>query len=136
MVAAGALILLPMAALRRLGGSLGTPMVYFALMGLGYLCVEIPLMQRFILFLGQPAYTMAVVLFAVLLFSGVGSAASHRMPLRPVLTLLPALVGFYVLALPGLFQASLAAPLWARVLITVATLAPLGFVMEIPFLRP
>ncbi len=132
-VAAGVLIVLPIAGLRRQGRALGRPLVYFALLGLGYLCVEIPLMQRFILFLGQPAYALAVVLFAILLFSGVGSAVSDRLPLRPVLILLPALVGTYVLLLSSLFEATLGAALWARVIIAVATLAPLGFLMGIPF---
>ncbi|MGD8969470.1 MAG: hypothetical protein PVI07_18350, partial [Anaerolineae bacterium] len=75
-IAAGVLILLPIAALRRQGGPMGATLVYFALLGLGYLFVEIPLMQRFILFLGHPAYAMATVLFAILLFSGLGSAVS------------------------------------------------------------
>ncbi|MFO7741947.1 MAG: hypothetical protein R6X31_06500 [Anaerolineae bacterium] len=131
-VAAGVVILLPVAALRRREGPLSTTLVYFALLGLGYLLVEIPLMQRFILFLGQPAYAMAVVLFAILLFSGVGSALSDRLPLRPVLVLLPALVGGYVFGLPSLFEAALAVPLWARALIAVAMLAPPGFLMGIP----
>jgi spermidine synthase len=131
-VAAGALILAPVAALRRQGGTLGWTSIYFALLGVGYLFVEIPLMQRFILFLGHPAYALAVVLFAILLFSGVGSAVSHRLSLRLVLALLPALIGAYVLGLPSLFRATLALPLWVRMVVAVATLAPPGFLMGIP----
>jgi hypothetical protein len=132
MVAAGGLILMPVAALRRQEGALGRTSIYFALLGLGYLFVEIPLMQRFILFLGHPAYALVVVLFAILLFSGMGSAISHRLSLRLVLALLPALVGVYVLGLPRLFEATLALPLWARMVVAVATLAPPGFLMGIP----
>jgi hypothetical protein len=131
-VAAGGLVLMPVAALRRQEGALGRTSIYFALLGLGYLFVEIPLMQRFILFLGHPAYALAVVLFAILLFSGVGSAISHRFSLGLVLALLPALVGVYVLGLPRLFEATLALPLWARMVVAVATLAPPGFLMGIP----
>jgi hypothetical protein len=106
---------------------------YFALLGLAYLCVEIPLLQRFILFLGHPAYAMATVLFALLLFSGLGSLLSRRVPLWLVLTLLPALVGLYALGLPALFQAALAAPLEGRLAVAVVALAPAGLLMGVPF---
>jgi len=131
-VAAGMLILAPVAALRERQEPLGATLVYFALLGLGYLFVEIPLMQRFILFVGHPAYAMAVVLFAILLFSGAGSAISHQLPLVPVLALLPVLVGIYALGLPTLFEVTLAAQAWVRVIVTVVMLAPLGFLMGIP----
>jgi hypothetical protein len=137
LLAAGVLILLPLAVRKRgqerQGGSLATTLGYFALLGLGYLCVEIPLMQRFILFLGHPAYAFAAVLFALLLFSGVGSLLSRRVPLRLVLILLPLLVGGYALGLPALFEAALAAPLGWRLIVTVAALAPPGLLMGIPF---
>jgi hypothetical protein len=73
-----------------------------------------------------------VVLFAILLFSGVGSAVSHRLSLGLVLALLPALIGAYALGLPSLFEATLALPLGARMVVAVATLAPPGFLMGIP----
>jgi hypothetical protein len=99
----------------------------------GFLCVEIPLLQRFILFLGHPAYAMATVLFALLLFSGLGSLLSRRVPLQLVLILLPVLVTGYALGLPALFSATLAAPLAGRVLVAVAALAPPGLLMGMPF---
>ncbi len=133
LIAAAALILLPLAGLRRGEGFSAAPLIYFGLLGLGYLCVEMPLLQRFILYLGHPAYAMATVLFAILLFSGVGSMLSRRVPLRLALLLLPMLVGGYVLALPKLFGATLALPLWGRLLIAVAALAPPGLLMGIPF---
>ena len=136
-VAAGTLILLPLAIRGRegvgRGGPLGATLGYFALLGLGYLCVEIPLLQRFILFLGHPAYAMATVLFALLLFSGLGSLLSRRVPLWLVLILLPVLVVAYALGLPALFETTLAAPLWGRLIVTVAALAPPGLLMGMPF---
>jgi len=138
-VAAGILILLPLAVHRRervergrpLGGMLG----YFALLGLGYLCVEIPLLQQFILFLGHPAYALATVLFALLLFSGLGSLLSRRVPLRLALILLPVLVGGYALGLPLLFEATLAASLGIRLVVAVIALAPPSLLMGMPFPR-
>ena len=144
-LAAGTLILLPLMAGDRRdlptgpreggrrAGSLGVMLGYFALLGMGYLCVEIPLLQRFILFLGYPAYAMAAVLFALLLFSGLGSLLSRRVPLSLVLVLLPALVGGYALGLPVLFEAALPAPLAVRLAVTVAALAPAGLLMGMPF---
>jgi spermidine synthase len=134
-LAAGALILLPLAARGRMrrGKALGATLGYFALLGMGYLCVEIPLLQQFILFLGHPAYAMATVLFALLLFSGLGSLLSRRAPLWLVLILLPVLVGGYALGLPALFKATLAAPLETRLIIAVIALAPPGLLMGMPF---
>ena len=136
-VSAGVLILLPLAVRRwegvGRGGALGATLGYFALLGLGYLCVEIPLLQRFILFLGHPAYAMATVLFALLLFSGLGSLLSRHVPLRLVLILLPLLVVAYALGLPALFGATLAAPLWGRLVVAVVALAPPGLLMGMPF---
>ncbi|MBU0705196.1 MAG: hypothetical protein KKC18_15205, partial [Chloroflexi bacterium] len=134
-LAAGTLILLPLTARggARRGKALVATLGYFALLGLGYLCVEIPLLQQFILFLGHPAYAMATVLFALLLFSGLGSLLSRRVPLWLALILLPLLVGGYALGLPALFEATLAAPLSGRLLITVVALAPPGLLMGMPF---
>jgi len=115
------------------GGLLGATLGYFALLGLGYLCVEIPLLQWFILFLGHPAYALATVLFALLLFSGLGSLLSRYVPLWLALVLLPALVGGYALGLPALFGAILGAPLEGRLLVAVLTLAPPGMLMGMPF---
>ncbi len=135
--AAGALILLPLLVHRRWGmkreRQAGIMLGYFALLGLGYLSVEIPLLQRFILFLGHPAYAMSTVLFALLLFSGLGSLLSRRAPLWLVLILLPALVAGYALALPLLFQTTLAAPLAVRLIVAVIALAPPGLLMGMPF---
>jgi hypothetical protein len=131
-LAVAVLILVPVASLRRRGGPMGNTVTYFALLGLGYLLVEIPLMQRFILFLGHPAYAMATVLFAVLLFSGLGSVLSHRVSLPVTLTLLSLVVGVYALGLPELFEAALSAPLWLRLVVAVVALAAPGFLMGIP----
>ena len=49
-------------------------LLYFALLGLGFLFIEIPLLQRFILYLGQPAYAFAIVVSALLVAAGVGPA--------------------------------------------------------------
>ena len=49
--------------------------VYFASIGLGFMLVEVSLSQRLVLFLGHPVYALSVVMFSILVFSGLGSLA-------------------------------------------------------------
>ena len=53
-------------------------LLYFATLGAGFIVVEVVLLQKCVLFLGHPAYALTVVLFALLLFSGLGSFLSGR----------------------------------------------------------
>jgi hypothetical protein len=46
---------------------------YFALLGIGFMCVEIALIQKLILLLENPSYALATVLAALLVSSGTGS---------------------------------------------------------------
>src|SRR6476646_6498204 len=50
------------------------PVTYFSAIGLGFMLIEISQMQRLMVFLGHPVYGLSVVLFTILLFSGIGSA--------------------------------------------------------------
>lgn len=119
----------------RQRGILASTLAYFSLIGLGFLLVEIPLAQRFILFLGQPVYGLTAVLFALLFFSGLGSWASARLPHRGALAALGVLVLVYPALLPRLFDLFLGASLGLRLLVATAALAPLGFLLGVPFPR-
>ena len=111
-------------------------LLYFTLLGLGFLFVEIPLLQRFILYLGQPAYAFAVVITALLVASGVGSNyLSTRLPLRLVLPLITLLTLMYPLLLPSLFGTTLRFPFIVRIGVTIVSLFPLGVLLGIPFPR-
>jgi hypothetical protein len=90
-------------------------------------------MQRFILFLGQPIYAFTIVAAAILFFSGLGSLAASRLSPRYTLPLLAMAILLYPLALPYLFDALLGVPLLVRLLVSMLCLAPLGFLMGIPF---
>ena len=107
--------------------------VYFACLGLAFLFVEIPLAQRFILVLGQPVTALAVVLFTILLFSGIGSLTVRRWRLTWGLGVLVVLIGLYPLLLEPLSALALRWPEWGRIVLTVLALAPLGYLMGIPF---
>lgn len=110
-------------------------LAYFLGLGVGYLFVEMPLMQRLILLLDQPTYSFAVVLFALLLFSGLGSFAAGQLhpPLRPVLAILVLLAILSAVLLPYLLSPFLGQPLALRLLLVLLALAPLGFLMGMPF---
>ncbi len=116
-------------------GILVPALVYFGLIGLGFLFVEIPLFQRFILFLGQPVYGLTTVLFSLLFFSGLGSWVSGRLPYRTALAALIVLVLLYPLLLPRLFDLFLGRTFSLRLVISAAALAPLGFLLGVPFPR-
>ena len=145
-VAAGAFILLPLLFRRDVSnagesqsGAVGRlwPFVYFAGLGLGFLWVEIPLLQRFILYLDQPTYAFATVLFGVLVWSGVGSLASDRLqvPMTVAVSVVAGLSVLYAFGLPLLFDATLGLPLAGRLALSVVLLAPLGMAMGVPFPR-
>ncbi|MBN1872952.1 MAG: hypothetical protein JXA33_01875 [Anaerolineae bacterium] len=130
--AAALVILLPVGVTRRGTGGVST-LAYFGMLGLGFLFVEIPLMQRFILFLGHPAYAMTTVLFAILFFSGIGSTLAGHVPTRVALGLLVGLICIYAVGLPVLFSWALALPLMGRMIVAVLALAPGGVLMGMPF---
>jgi SAM-dependent methyltransferase len=136
------LILTPLAA-RRVdqaktgGGRLHgwTMLVYFFGLGLGFLWLEVPLMQRFILLLDQPTYSFGVVLFAVLVFSGVGSLCSPRLGRHRswAILLLAILALVYALGADWLLHLVLGLPIAGRVVVAILAIAPLAFLMGIPF---
>jgi hypothetical protein len=106
---------------------------FFAFIGLGFLLLEVVLIQRFVLFLGFPTYALSVVLFALLVFTGLGALLSARGdPRRTLITALAAVVVLTVAAAFGLqplLRALIDAPFAARVVIAVALLAPSGLGM-------
>ncbi|MFZ5912276.1 MAG: hypothetical protein ACOYYU_19900 [Chloroflexota bacterium] len=139
-ILAAALILLPVAMTHHTPRNThrATPfplrrLLYFGLLGFAFLFVEIPLLQRFILYLGNPAYAFTTVLFSLLFFSGLGSRLSDRISLRPSLATLVILILATPLLLPRLFAWTLGLPLTIRLGLTVVILSPLGLLMGIPF---
>jgi len=108
---------------------------YFSLIGLGFMLVEIPLIQRLIVLLDRPIYAMATVLFALLLFSGIGSIMSSRIALLPAMALLVACIALGPVLLPHLINSILGLDFTYRLVIVVALLAPIGLLMGLPMAR-
>jgi hypothetical protein len=115
------------------------PLVYFACLGIAFMFVEVSLIQKFILFLGQPVYSLSVVLFSLLFFAGFGSLLStrinhrHARRLTGVITVLALLVVAYPFMLSRLPYLFIGLTLGWRFLISILLLAPLGLLMGIPF---
>jgi spermidine synthase len=133
---------LPLFRLRRQGRLIQGKyrfIVYFLSLGLAFMFVEILLMQRFTLLLGQPIYSLVLVLFCLLIFAGLGSRYSRRLtdksapgPSGSFILLIAVLLA--TLFLTGfIFDAFLKASLPVRVMVCVLLLAPSGFLMGLPF---
>lgn len=136
LVAAGLLIGLPLIHRPRELAPirwLGRMVLYFASLGLAYLLIELPLMQQLILYLGQPTLSLILTLSALLLFSGLGSLNAGRFALRPVLIALLGLAALYPFLLRALLSATLQLALGGRIVLALVCLAPLGFLMGMPF---
>ena len=139
------LILLPLARRSRawsrgITGRFGT---YFLLLGLAFLFIEMSFIQKFILFLSHPLYSVAVVLSGFLVFAGLGSAYSvraaqyaqtrGRSPVVLVVMAIAILAIVYIPLLPALFREFVGLPDVAKVVISITLIAPLGFFMGMPF---
>jgi SAM-dependent methyltransferase len=110
-------------------------LAYFALIGAGFMFVEIAFLQRLSVFLGHPVYSLSLVLFSLILFTGLGSYLSPWLRLdhgRRLLLYGPALallLAVSSLALPRLLPALEGEVLLVRGLVAVAVLAPAGLLM-------
>jgi spermidine synthase len=138
-------ILLPLALSRRnrpavqemrMGG-------YFFLLGLAFLFIEMAFIQKFILFLSHPLYSVAVVLAGFLVFAGLGSAYSGRAARRSQITAyspvlfavsgITIIVVTYIFLLPVLFDQLIGLADGLKIAISLALIAPLAFCMGMPF---
>jgi spermidine synthase len=119
----------------------GMPWVlaYFSLLGLGFIMAELVFIQKFTIILGGPAPSMAITLFSILVFSGLGAFFARRVPLKSAVSAAAALaVVFLLLGLSMIFlrwglPLLLGFGFPMRVLLSVASLAPVCFTLGFPF---
>jgi len=101
--------------------------------------IEMALLQRFTLFLGQPVYTFTVVLASLLVFTGAGAYLTERLrsqPRRQLRLIVPLIVATLLataFVTPVLFSVALGLTLSWRVLLSVIVMAPLGMLLGMPF---
>jgi hypothetical protein len=116
-------------------------LLYFVCIGAGYILVEVALIQKFVLFLGHPTYALTVVIFSMLVSSGLGSYASRRFVgdevddgrLMRTLGLVAIMIALLALVLFTSLSAGVGLPLWVKIVLTVLLVFPAGFVMGVPF---
>jgi hypothetical protein len=111
-------------------------LAYFSALGAGFMLLEVAMLQRFVLLLGHPVYSLTVTLFSLLLGTGLGSFLSRVVDdrrIRPVT--MSALIAIVLLALaarsaiPWLVDLAIAWPLGLRIAAAVAILVPAGILL-------
>jgi hypothetical protein len=114
-------------------------LVYFGALGAGFMLIEVSVLQRFVLLLGHPVYSLTVTLFSLLLGTGLGAAWSRRFEVTTLRR--TGALGVATVALLALGVIVVATPVvtWAipfsrgvRMLIAVGMLVPLGVALGIP----
>ena len=111
---------------------------YFACIGLGFMFIEMSMMQRLMIFLGHPVYGLSVILFTMLLFSGIGSYFVKYEDLRASTYIVrPALLIALLIAtawlMPLVIANSVHFDTTPRILVSVALLTPISFFMGMMF---
>lgn len=108
---------------------------YFLALGLGFMAIEIPLLQRFGLFLSHPLYAAAIVLSAFLVFAGLGARFSARLApaARWPFAAIAVTAGVYALLLPSLLAEAMGLAQGWKILLTMLLIAPLAFWLGMPF---
>jgi hypothetical protein len=114
-------------------------LAYFGALGAGFMLIEVALLQRFVLLLGHPVYSLTVTLFSLLLGTGVGSLLSRRIsPERVQAVTVRAIIGVLAVAalspllLEWLIDAAIGWPLELRIGLAAAVLLPIGVLLGMP----
>ncbi len=113
-------------------------LLYFLFIGAGYILIQVALIQKFVLFLGHPTYALTVIIFSMLLSSGLGSFVSNRLigpfvSLPAVLVFVACAVLLLSFAVGPVSESGVALPRALKILIAVAMISPVGFAMGMPF---
>ncbi|HEV2037084.1 MAG TPA: hypothetical protein VGQ96_00640, partial [Candidatus Eremiobacteraceae bacterium] len=110
---------------------------YFTMLGIGYLLIEIAVLQRVILFTGQPVLAASIVFAIFLIGSGVGSAMAPEARTRRAALLMFAAIGIgFAIAATALWLATdvlLEPPMTPRLTLVIMLTLPLAWAMGRPF---
>lgn len=131
-------IILPLFSLRRRSTGKGYTIIYFGCLGLGYMFVEIILIQRFILYFGHALYAVAAVISTMMVASGLGSLVSAKWGLpghvaRRSTLIITALLLLYTAALTPLLLYTIHFSVFLKIPIAFLLLFIPSFFMGMPF---
>jgi hypothetical protein len=140
LLASVVLILLPLFTLGWRGTNKIRVLLYFSGIGIGYMFVEIVLIQRFILYFGNPIYSAASVISSMLICSGIGSFFSSKINIRKrntaaIFILIILLLLLQIILLPGILRESINLPLEVKLFLAFLLIGPVSFLMGFPFPR-
>jgi hypothetical protein len=114
--------------------------IFVILIGFGFIFLEITFIQKFLLLLGTPIMALTVILFSILLSSGIGAYLSGRLfkkdPYKAVIVSIPLLaltVLLYYGFLPRIIDSGIVFELHQRIALTFALLLPAGILMGFQF---
>lgn len=132
------LIIAPLFSLGFRGEGRIFTLTHFSGIGVGFMFVEIVLIQQLTLFFGHPIYAAAAVLSGLLIFSGIGSFVSGKLigNHREMAVYTAAIVVIVLLAsvfLAPLLRAGIGLPVFWKIAITILLIGPLAFLMGLPF---
>jgi hypothetical protein len=107
---------------------------YFFMIGTGFMFIEIPIIQQFVLFLGNPADAIAVTIMILLFSTGIGALFSKKILIlfgekvifRVLMMLFPLIILFYAWFIPQFTADYLHSPYSTRILLSTLLLSPLG----------
>jgi spermidine synthase len=136
-------IVLPLFRLKKMkpGKSALPVLLYFSAIGAGFILIEISLFQKHILFMGQPVYSITSVIFALLISAGLGSLAfqhwfregRERRWLIGILVVLSVAILVETYITPRVLSVFLGLSIIQRFMISGLSIAPLGFILGMPF---
>ena len=134
------LIILPLFKLRKIGkgGRKSWTILYFSGLGIGYMLFEIVMIQKFILFFGNPVYATAIVICVMMLASGAGSYYSSRLlpnsaAMQKILLMIFLLLLLYTFLLSPLLRQIFSFPELPKLFISILIIACPAVLMGIPF---
>jgi len=118
-----------------------TFIIFFVCIGIGFMLFEMSLIQRLVVFLGHPSYSMTVVIFSLLLSTGLGSMVCDNWINRTknsILAVIPILLLVIILcvtlcAMPRLIERFIVYNKPIRILVSLLILMPCGFFLGFAF---
>ncbi len=131
-------IIIPLFFMRRSGNGKLPTFIYFGALGIGYMFVEIILIQRFILYFGHPIYAIAAVISTMLISNGVGSYLSSKFQnvsksAAKVNLLIAGLLLMYILILTPVLEATMSNHNIIKIIVALIMIAIPSFFMGMSF---
>ncbi len=115
------------------GGLKAVPWLYFFVIGMAFMIVEIILIHKYTLFIGPSVYSIITILLTILVGSGIGSRFSKEIKNRIAFLGIVFWLTLDITIFPQITSSLSHLTMLPRILITILLIFPLGFFMGTPF---